>query len=83
MFDLINIQKFNAYIRLMIDNQAARPFDAEMFAPVKGDPAVYQKIITDSQNKYGQPKTEVESEILRRSKLGEGVEAQPNEMDRR
>ncbi|MFH1610552.1 MAG: type IV secretion system DNA-binding domain-containing protein, partial [Patescibacteria group bacterium] len=36
-FDLMNIEKFNTYIRMMISNQAARPFNMATLAPVKGD----------------------------------------------
>lgn len=75
-FDLINIEKFNAYIRLMIDNQAARPFNMAALPPAKDNPLVLQEIVASSRSKYGSSKEEVEADIMRRSRLGEGVETE-------
>ncbi len=75
-FDLINIEKFNAYIRLMIDNQAARPFNMAALPPAKDNPDFFKKISEYSRLKYGRPREEVEADIMRRSKLGEGMEAE-------
>ncbi len=70
-FDLINIEKFNAYIRLLINNTAARPFNMHTYPPTKGNPAIAEAIIELSRLKYGRPREEVFAEILERSKLGE------------
>ncbi len=82
-YDLMNIEKFNAYVRLMINNEAARPFNMAAFSPVKGNPEIAHAAREFSRLKYGRPKAEVEKEIFERSKLGEGVEAPPHERDLR
>jgi len=83
-FDLINIERFNAYVRLLIDNQAARPFNMQAFPPVQGNPEIARTVIELSRQKYGRPREEVEKEILKRSKLGEmtGEDSRP-EVDMR
>jgi hypothetical protein len=70
-FDLMNIEKFNAYLRMMINNQAARPFNMATLAPVKGDLENMNKVAEASRKKYGIPKDDVEKDILERSKIGE------------
>lgn len=68
-YDLINIPRYNAYARLMIDNQAARPFSMETLAPVPGDVGLAEKIKQLSRLKYGRDRRIVEAEILERSRL--------------
>lgn len=71
--DLVNIQKYTAYIKLLIDNTASRPFNFKpdpplYFSPVDQDLAA--NIVQLSRLKYGQPRSEVSAEILKRTKLG-------------
>ncbi|MDD5289679.1 MAG: type IV secretion system DNA-binding domain-containing protein [Patescibacteria group bacterium] len=70
-YDLINIEKFNAYVRLLIDNQASRPFNMATLPPSFGNPQTATSIINNSRQTYGHSKAEVEAEIVRRSKIGE------------
>jgi hypothetical protein len=70
-YDLINTEKYTAYIKLLIDNTASRPFNMQTLPPVKGDPKVAQTIKEISRLKYGRPREVVEAEILERSQLGE------------
>ncbi|MFA6354327.1 MAG: type IV secretion system DNA-binding domain-containing protein [Candidatus Paceibacterota bacterium] len=62
--DLVNLAKYNAYIKLMIDGVAHRPFSAQTIPPRK-DPLISYKdvIIKNSQNKFGTPRTIVEEKI--------------------
>ncbi len=78
-FDLMNIEKFNAYIRPLIDLQPARPFNMQTFPPLLGSPEIGHAVIESSREKYGRLKHEVEAEILRRSKLGESVGVEVHE----
>ncbi|MDO8490139.1 MAG: type IV secretion system DNA-binding domain-containing protein [bacterium] len=74
-FDVMNIEKYTAYIRLLIGNTAARPFNIKMFPQPKGDPQVAAAIRQLSRLKYGRDRALVESEILERSQLaGESIE---------
>ncbi|MBI4449687.1 type IV secretion system DNA-binding domain-containing protein [Candidatus Uhrbacteria bacterium] len=69
-FDLLNIEKYNAYIRLMIDNTAQRAFNFKTFAPKKGDARVAEALLQLSRLKHGRDRAIVESEIVERSQLG-------------
>ncbi|OGL72596.1 hypothetical protein A3D72_02060 [Candidatus Uhrbacteria bacterium RIFCSPHIGHO2_02_FULL_57_19] len=69
-YDLINVEKYTAYIKLLIDNTAAKPFNMQTIAPVKGDPKLAEAIKQLSRLKYGRDKALVEAEILERTQLG-------------
>lgn len=73
-YDLMNIEKYNAYVRLLIDNQASRAFNMVTYPPSTGDPAIVVKLKEHSRQKYGRHKKIVEQEILERSKLGQAAE---------
>ncbi len=68
-YDLINIEKYTAYVKLLVDNTASRPFSMHTF-PLD-DPqrqSVGEKIKSLSRLKYGRDRNIVESEIGRRIK---------------
>jgi len=69
-FDVMNIERFTAYIRLMVHQAAARPFNMRVFPPPKGDKKVAEAIRQLSRLKYGRDREIVEAEILERSQLG-------------
>ena len=62
-YDVMNIEKFNAYARLLIDNQPSRPFSIKTPPPVATNTALAMKIRELSRMKYGRDKSEVEKEI--------------------
>ncbi|MBU1036972.1 type IV secretion system DNA-binding domain-containing protein [Patescibacteria group bacterium] len=66
--DLINVPKYNAYIKLLIDNQNARAFNLVPSAPKLGDKSIVPKIKELSRSKYGRPREEIEREIMERIK---------------
>jgi hypothetical protein len=73
-FDVINIERFNAYVKLMINGTASRPFNMTTYPKPDGaDEQVAQAIRSLSNLKHGKPRSEVESEILERTKLGESA----------
>ena len=67
--DLLNIDNFNAYLRLLIHNQTSRPFNIQTSPPVEGNLEIASKAKEFSRMKYGQDKAEVEKEIKERSKI--------------
>ncbi|MDP2656171.1 MAG: type IV secretion system DNA-binding domain-containing protein [bacterium] len=67
-FDVINIERTHAYVRLLINGTAARPFNMRTFAPTAGDDEIANAIGQLSQLKYGRDRELVEREILRRAK---------------
>ncbi len=79
--DVINIEKYTAYVKLLIDNTASRPFNMKTLPPLPKNPELGEKYKQLSRLKYGRPREEVEREILKRTKLGEATTKQslPNE----
>ncbi|EKD49603.1 MAG: hypothetical protein ACD_63C00093G0004 [uncultured bacterium] len=70
--DLINIDKYNAYVKMIIDNKPTKPFNVKLYSPPKGgDMKVAEAVKELSRLKYGKEKHKVEEDINRRSKLGE------------
>lgn len=69
-FDLINIEKYHAYVKLLIDNTTSRPFSLAVPKLPDGNPAFAQKIKELSRLKHGRDRSVVEAEIMRRMQLG-------------
>ncbi len=67
--DFINIDNFNCIARMMIDGSVSTPFRLKAVRPQEGNKDAVPYIKQLSRLKYGKPKKEVESEILKRSKL--------------
>lgn len=70
-YDIINIEQYNAYVKLLIDNAPARPFNVRTLPPGAANLSVAQAIKDQSRKLYGLDRSLVEKEILERSKLGE------------
>jgi hypothetical protein len=67
-YDLINIEKYTAYVKLLIDNTACRPFSMATLWPLPGIERddVANKIKTLSRLKYGRERELIEAEIRKR-----------------
>jgi len=64
--DLVNLTKYNVYLRLMIDGLAGRPFSAETLSPFpKPEESHKEKIIKVSRERYGTPKKIIEEKITK------------------
>ena len=62
--DLVNLGKYDVYLKLMIDGIAGRPFSAITLAPFKKPEESYQeKIIRVSQERFGKEKAVIEGKI--------------------
>ena len=70
-FDLVNIEKFKAYVRLLIDNQSARPFNMSTLPPNPGELKLAEALKNYSRERFGRSQAEVEQQIKKRSKIGE------------
>lgn len=68
-YDLINIEKYTAYVKLLIDNTASRPFSMKTLWPLTGIERedMANKIKSLSRLKYGQDRNMIEAEIMSRS----------------
>lgn len=70
-YDLINIDKGTAYIKLLVDNSALRPFSLRTIWPLVGvkQPGIAEQVRSLSRLKYGQNVRLVEAQISRRDSL--------------
>ena len=64
--DLISIENFNAYLRLMIDGYISDPFNIKILPPQKGDVNLVDLVLKISRLKYGKPRKLIEEEIKER-----------------
>lgn len=70
--DLQNVDKFNAYVKMLIDNKASKPFNVKLYPPpTSRNPRAAELIKQISRLKYGKERSLVEKDIGRRMKLGE------------
>ena len=69
-YDLINVPQYTCYVKLLIDNTAARPFNMLIYPPARGNPELAKAIKELSRLKYGRDRSTVEAEILERTQLG-------------
>jgi DNA helicase HerA-like ATPase len=64
--DLVNLPKYNAYIRLMVDGEASRPFSVITIPPMKKPERNFrEEIIESSRRKFGVQREKVEEAIAR------------------
>ena len=72
--DLLNVEKYTAYIKLLINNTASRPFNMNPTGPLpEGNSELASAIKELSRLKYGRPRDEITKEILMRTKLGDSI----------
>jgi len=69
-YDLLNVEQYTAYIKLLIDNTAAKPFNMHTYPPQNGNKELAAAIKELSRLKYGRPREIVEAEIMERAALG-------------
>jgi len=87
--DLVNLAKYDMYLKLMIDGVASEPFSATGLLPVDMQPEeeTLEKVIKVSRERYASPREEVEEKITRWHSAMETVAAQssrePRHFDRR
>lgn len=72
--DLINIERFHAYMKTIVDNEPVPPFSVNMTKDIKkfkegANEKIAQAVIQLSRLKYGRPKELVEAEINQRARL--------------
>jgi len=68
-YDLINVEQYTAYIKLLIDNTAAKPFNMMTYPPKPGNKELAAAIKELSRLKYGRPREIVEAEVMERAQL--------------
>ena len=70
-YDLINIEKYTAYVKLLVNNTACRPFSMQTIWPLPGIvvDGLAGKIKNLSRLKFGQDRNIIEAEIRRRTHI--------------
>ncbi len=62
--DIINLPKFNIYLKLLIDGVSSQPFSAITLPPIANITHSSEKIINISREKYALPREHIEKKIL-------------------
>lgn len=70
--DLVNLNKFEVYLKLMVDGAATRPFSANTLPPIAQRTASTQKVIAVSRERYATQKALIEEKVLRWSGMEVG-----------
>ncbi|MGE5425717.1 MAG: CxxC-x17-CxxC domain-containing protein [Bacillota bacterium] len=73
--DLVNLPKYEMYLKLMIDGVASSPFSAKGLPPLTDEEKTYNvdKVVAASREKYASRRAEVEERILRWHEVQEDV----------
>ncbi|PIU98494.1 hypothetical protein COS61_01170, partial [Candidatus Wolfebacteria bacterium CG03_land_8_20_14_0_80_40_12] len=64
--DLLNIDNFNAYAKILIDGKTSKSFNIKTLLPERGTRETADKIKELSESRFGRDRQEVEEEILKR-----------------
>lgn len=64
--DLLNIDNYNAYLKLLLNGQTSQPFNIQTYSPGSSDRTVAERIKEHSRLAYGRALSEVEAEIRAR-----------------
>lgn len=69
--DLVNLAKHQIYLKLMVDGVATPPFSANTLPPISVNTASGESVITQSRERYAEPRAVIEEKVLKWS----GMEA--------
>ena len=70
-FDVVNIERFSAYVKLMINGTGSRPFNMQTLPPPPfGSMEMATAIKKLSKLKYGRARAEVTADIMQQARLG-------------
>ncbi|MFZ2979060.1 MAG: type IV secretion system DNA-binding domain-containing protein, partial [Candidatus Magasanikiibacteriota bacterium] len=69
--DIVNLPKFQVFLKLMIDGVASQPFSAMTMPPIGRPTDSKEKVIKVSRERYGKAREVIEDKILRWSGMGE------------
>jgi CxxC-x17-CxxC domain-containing protein len=73
--DIINLAKFEVYLKLMIDGVASAPFSARTLPPIALNQRSRDKVIKVSRERYAMPRAEIEEKINKWSGFDERMAA--------
>jgi hypothetical protein len=64
--DIMNLENYNAYLKILVNGQPAKPFNIQAMRPPEGKPEIVEKLKELSYLMYGRDRDEVEEEVARR-----------------
>ncbi|MBI4085023.1 MAG: DUF87 domain-containing protein [Candidatus Liptonbacteria bacterium] len=64
--DLINIDNFNAYAKILINGETAKPFNLQTLPPERGNRELIEQLKEKSRQEYGADRQETEDSIYER-----------------
>lgn len=62
--DIINLPKYNIYLKLLIDGVTSQPFSAITLPPISQKTGSEEKVIKVSRERYAKPRAEIEQKVL-------------------
>ncbi len=68
--DILNLNNYNAYIKLLVNGEPQKPFNLITYPPKKGNPQNKEYIKKLSAEKFGRPIEEIEKEIEKKFNFG-------------
>lgn len=68
--DLVNLPKYQVYLKLMIDGVASRPFSATTLPPIGSPTDSTERVVRVSRERYAVPREKIEDKIMRWSGMG-------------
>lgn len=74
--DLVNLTKYEMYLKLMIDGVASSPFSARTFPPIAERYPNLEKVIRSSRERYAQPRADIEEKVLRWTGMAPAAEGE-------
>ncbi|MFA6429140.1 MAG: type IV secretion system DNA-binding domain-containing protein [Patescibacteria group bacterium] len=63
--DLVNLAKYQMYLKLMVDGVSTPPFSANTLPPIAKRTGNAEKIIQVSRERYAEPRADIEQKVLR------------------
>jgi type IV secretory pathway TraG/TraD family ATPase VirD4 len=66
--DLINVDNYNAFVKILVNNESTKPFNIKTYPPTSGDQELANNFKELSRLKYGRDVNLINKEILERGK---------------
>lgn len=63
--DMVNLAKYQVYLKLMVDGVATPPFSANTLSPIAKRTESHQKIVQVSRERYAEPRAVIEEKVLK------------------
>ncbi len=71
--DLMNVDNYNCFVRLLMNNELTKPFNMKTYAPTHGNQEIANALKELSRLRYGRDANIVNREIMDRVRLAENV----------